>query len=584
MHLSQPLRCTLFRQEAWHWKPSESQSRRQSQRWDLLRYGAAFRRTAQCSLLMSITSSYFHDLTPLLSHLLTADRGYEIVNRNASRYGLRRMPRNGILYLCSHAGYGRLKNGSRVFCLGPFQPGASPDVTDADSAADQADLAHDRLCYIACRDVKQVSEREFAFYPAKCELGITDLFVIHYWQFADNSLVYIDGCGSDNEVFKNACLRKNASLYVGWTAEVNAVTYFKTASYLFDRLLGANEDLDKFAGFPTPKFGEIVVMPKEDPPQRPFDYEALRKDLEERNIDYSPGSAGRLRFTPGGGDLGLLAPSIHRLVPKEEKQELHIDGLFGKDHSRATVTINGMKLPIKEGGSETLIICDISSWNGGGDVVVEMYRHKSNTRRLTKGHVDIAYTFHRSRGTLTWGLKSKIDFRIDLQPLTYVPHQDVSYRDGVGEAIRNTSTTEIFANGAAPGGAAGTIVWSLNGEKVLPFKQGHGHQKRKWNAQVSVGPGSPLLKLSLTASAHDGILEKIGSHPPESRHWIYFNLATKPGFPHTEHGILLIPLDFDFTGKGMKVEYEEPGQDRHILEWSRVEVEGSTQPDVPPPR
>jgi hypothetical protein len=71
-------------------------------------------------------------------------------------------------------------------------------------------------------------------------------FAIKYWKkFGANAFVYIDTCESqsgaaDAQEFKNTLFALGASVYAGWSDEVNTPDGNAVARFMFDRLLGAD--------------------------------------------------------------------------------------------------------------------------------------------------------------------------------------------------------------------------------------------------------------------------------------------------------------------------------------------------------
>ncbi len=167
-------------------------------------------------------------------------------------------------------------------------------------------------------------------------LGITEKFVRKFWQFDDNSFVFLDTCFAMNRAtqpFRDALFLKNASVIAGWTWKSLDNIGDETASFLFDRLLGAND----FEGeFP-------VAVPREEgrkpdnPKQRPFDWLALEPDMYAKGLgratDTDYGVVTEIAFQAGkNGDFGLLRPSLKEVYvnDNEDERTLTIHGLFGR--------------------------------------------------------------------------------------------------------------------------------------------------------------------------------------------------------------------------------------------------------------
>lgn len=248
--------------------------------------------------------------------------------------------------------------------------------------------------------------------------GVRDTFLSRNGvTFATNSLVYMDCCFLDAAPFNQTCRSAGASLYAGWTAAVLGTDATRAARFFFDRALGANS-------------GNAA---KENPTQRPFDYQAIWGDLKARGWDRSAGEGATaiLRFTPGTGDCGMLAPSIQFLTLYEAsfygtaKTRMDIAGLFGQDPgaSKREVTIADTPVEVVTWAADR-IQCDIPNFGQGsvGDVVVSVGGHKSNKVPLTEWNIPFTYTRH-SWGSLTDTFHINVHIRADVHDWRDKPHE-----------------------------------------------------------------------------------------------------------------------------------------------------------------
>lgn len=147
-----------------------------------------------------------------------------------------------------------------------------------------------------------------------------DLFAERYMSFGDDSLFFLDSCSSTAPVaanMHNALFGNNLAVFVGWSEPVWVQGGWEIASLFFDRWLGANH-----------------MPPVPDPPQRPFDAESVRAELEKLGKDTAPAKGFNAKLTvlprPGGSKVAG-APSIELIQVKEKDEELKIGGIFGKD-------------------------------------------------------------------------------------------------------------------------------------------------------------------------------------------------------------------------------------------------------------
>jgi hypothetical protein len=169
--------------------------------------------------------------------------------------------------------------------------------------------------------------------------GITEKFVEKFWRFDANAFVYFDTCyamNSGTQAFRDALFLKNASVVAGWTWKSFNSIGDETASYLFDRLLGAND----FEGERPVKVPKEQDRAPDNPKQRPFDWLALRPDMAANvlgvSTDPDNNTTTQIAFQAGKpGDFGLLRPSIEFVAVHENDKEhtLTIHGLFGSPRS-----------------------------------------------------------------------------------------------------------------------------------------------------------------------------------------------------------------------------------------------------------
>lgn len=199
----------------------------------------------------------------------------------------------------------------------------------------------------------------------------------------DNSLVIINECpreGASFEKIIDVC-QKKASLFGIWegAGKVDETDKgFPLAKFLFDRMLGANQ-----------------LNPK-SPPQRPFDYRSVFDYMVSQGMATAEGVTFAL-FPGDHGDCGMLLPSIQNLGVMEEKDELHVVGLFGEQPKGVSAKVlicqedptsgssSAKELAIKDWAA-TEIICELPPDGEGsaGYVIVEVEGRTSNARALTE--------------------------------------------------------------------------------------------------------------------------------------------------------------------------------------------------------
>ncbi|MDD1664168.1 MAG: hypothetical protein LUQ32_02330 [Methanomicrobiales archaeon] len=257
-------------------------------------------------------------------HRYLTDSIYDVqpVKFNVTVDNLMTLPRCAVFGLVSH-GTMKFKEGK----LNP--PYVIYTATPRNEVNDQ--VFHDfyELGYVAYYK----SRKKGVFY------GITEKFVEKFWRFHDNAFVYLDTCYAMNpgtQAFRDALFLKNASVVTGWTWKSYDPIGDETASYLFDRLLGAND----FEGERPVKVPKEQHRAPDNPRQRPFDWLTLMPDMAANFLgvatDTDNNTTTQIAFQAGvRGDFGLLRPSIEFVAVHENDKEhtLTIHGLFGSGKS-----------------------------------------------------------------------------------------------------------------------------------------------------------------------------------------------------------------------------------------------------------
>src|SRR5262249_40510455 len=193
----------------------------------------------------------------------------------------------------------------------------------------------------------------------------------------DGSLVFINGCSSDNpsvQSFKDSFFASQATTFLGWSKKVKEDDARETAQFLFDRLLG-----EEAVG---PNFMPEMAL------QRPFDLASVLSAMASRirsgglipllestdiyNLELSPTQDGvfsYLRVTKRENAVQLVRPSIEGL-DVIGPETLQLNGLFGENPNQdGVVTLGDVPLDITSWTS-TNITCTSSTPLSPGTVVV----------------------------------------------------------------------------------------------------------------------------------------------------------------------------------------------------------------------
>jgi len=207
---------------------------------------------------------------------------------------------------------------------------------------------------------------------------ITHEWVRRFWRFSRDSLVWISACGSqdpttNSALMVQACFEAGAGAYAGFTETVESRQSDRVQRYMIDRLIGAN-----------------VLSPKEQTPQRAFDYNEVLADMTRTIGNSFPvANSARpvsLKITQNPtSEFGLLAPSIAYVLVDEPRGKAILKGSFGLETTEGKVFIGGQEVAVEVWGEDE-IRCTLADDGpaSAGDVYVEVRGRKSNVRRITR--------------------------------------------------------------------------------------------------------------------------------------------------------------------------------------------------------
>jgi hypothetical protein len=394
--------------------------------------------------------TYMTEKTASISSWLS-ESGYTLAQSStlATLENLRGITGAGIVYLTMHGGnFGLKEDASDHYYVLTTATRITPE-TESDAVIKQE--LKDGLII---RTVAKLDKRFGGWLEAE-EVGvyaITYRFIERYMSLGENSLVYIDACTSDDDLIRMKFFDKGASVYGGWSATALNSLANRNAVFIFDRLMGINEEPNK-----------------EEINQRPFDYASIYTDLKKRGWHISPGGGGYapaefvFHINGRNPDFSLLNPSIKFMNVSEEKATLTLTGIFG--HDKGTVTIGGTEIAIQSWKPDE-IVCSLPMTGGGsaGDVQVKVRQHKSNVRQLTEWKTTIKYELD-GPGELDKHMEFEVRWRADIQ----------SYRDNAGDEPKFREVPFEFttdSRGSARGNGSHTVnnvKYSWSGEQLLPY-------------------------------------------------------------------------------------------------------------------
>jgi hypothetical protein len=354
------------------------------------------------------------DNFPDIIKMLTA-RGYQVAPGNTvDPPTLRALPSQpiGVLYMFTHGLFG-IEPGQTMPSQDPEDPGAvstpvlfglatstptnvtQAQLSPADWAALQADI-HATPPRLVPGSFPNASRNPNGMVVDTTQRGVffaTLDFFGHYWgpnTFSQGSVVFVNGCNSAQDDFQGICVNAGAGLVLGWTMDTKLADAAATANFIFDRMLGANNQGPLC-------FPELVA-------QRPFDWDTVAMDLKNHqsalfhdlgtSIVNFNGTATDVTLSPlNNGSSGLLVPSIVCVGVNEITKQLYINGSFGSEMGTVSILTG---LDSSSTGSEPsiqtwtpqMITCTMAAGAAGagqafGYVVVSVGPRQSNCIPLT---------------------------------------------------------------------------------------------------------------------------------------------------------------------------------------------------------
>ncbi|RJF96533.1 hypothetical protein D3870_18985 [Noviherbaspirillum cavernae] len=381
-------------------------------------------------------------------------RGYKIrggVEGDARISTLRAVTGDGFFYINTHGGAatytGKDKTGVALYCIWSSTAVSDllekmPDFRD--------DLDNLRLTYFTTSTGDVIMEGDEEVPVMECRYGITYKFVEKYWQFAADSIVFINACNVANPqvysaaAFVNACHDKGAGVVLGWTKTVSNVGAYRAPRYFVDRLIGANAD--------SP----------ESPEQRAFAWDKVMEDMAAKKLDIDPHKGAKLIALPRPSEnkSHILAPGIREVKPIELTDQLMLIGDFGSIEGK--VVIGGVEAAVVSWKPDR-IFCKLErpgSAGSCGPVFVRVGDRKSNIRQLSQWTTSLKYLFEDvdRPGLKTQGM-AKIVHRADIGKIRDTPAEKP--RDVTGYAIATAdSALSLTASGSYPQPPDCTITWS----------------------------------------------------------------------------------------------------------------------------
>jgi hypothetical protein len=345
---------------------------------------------------------------------------------DATVSGLKAVGGDGVFYLSTHGGTAKGKHQYALWTTTKRSETFDEIYSD--------DIKGLRLVIVtACQDATVLTALKNCL-PSNIEdhYGITAQFINAYWgNFADHSLVYIDGCSSltlDSSVVRAVLLAKKASLILGWSEDVGDVTANDSALYLFDKLTGANDPALK--NNPKSRTGFN---------QRAFDWKSALADCKKNANLCTDGTITRMDGTtevielqyqesqPGcvgaacTHEFGILVPSIGPMYVANLSAPgspavtyLFITGEFGVDpgDSNREVVIGTTKANVAVWSPSDIIVTIPETV--AGNVVVRVREQVSNFAQLTEWKLPLTLSLDDFQ-SLSQQVTVTVHFRADIR-------------------------------------------------------------------------------------------------------------------------------------------------------------------------
>jgi hypothetical protein len=425
-------------------------------------------------LMNGFSSEFPADPGSTLAAILSK-KGYAPIQTGASIEDFKKIGGDAVLHIRTHGGGGEVldKSGNPVQEVDasgkPKEKDGKPvystlfglwttDVADAATiAAYRDDIINQRLV----RMYEVISPCLFSFCQKKdWHLGITQDFVDKHWaQLAVNAYIHVSACSTAGGAVGNQALREKimdkgiGSVYVGWSSPAVVADMDRVATYAIDRLSGANV-LD------------TTDDPKEDPPQRPFDFQSVADKLGPR----ATSNGAKLTAFPDTGvslDTFVLAPSIASLQPWDRDDALQLTGLFGDATvANTTITVGGSSCAFQPGGGTRGIMCKLDK-AAKGDVVVTVNGHESNHVKLSSWRGKLNYAVESTQTGLSQVWTIDLHLRGDVGDYRDKPGEKPVAHQKVISMAKDSKISVVAAGNVASTDC--TLTWTAKSFTVPPW-------------------------------------------------------------------------------------------------------------------
>lgn len=485
--------------------------------------------TAGSKVQLLVDDTNFSAATVVSLSSQFAAAGYSGANNSATVDNLRALTNIGVLYIDAHCGTVILRDSTEEYGL--MTSTLLADTVDNSLASDLNSGAVGYMMAPGELDIGgQTGEVK---YKITNTYFITRKFVQDHMTFADNSIVFINACGSNGPKgvkWAQSFLDKNAGSYLGWTKDIDNKDAQETARYFFDRVLGET--------------GKSTDYNPESPAQRPFPVGDVLDEMKNRgrsnghpgkltesffgpvsllNLGMEPLSDGLIcRFVmtqkPNSDEDRGLAPTISQALmtrPGGSAVDLprgvQLQGKFGSASATRKVFIGGQDmtaLSTFDNDSNTINITNLPVTGAGshGDVYVTVNGIKSNVVQITDWKGDFIVTVKRN-GNETITVTYTVHLRGILNSLRDLPGQTPKLPSLGQVDVTGADGSALYDATGVDDGPTVRETISRSGAPDIPLSQAPDINATRvgfFGVGLDLTTSPPKMTIGTTANVSDG--------------------------------------------------------------------------------
>ena len=463
--------------------------------------------------------------------------GYTVASNRATVAALRALSGKtmGVLFLSGHGGdTQRLPNAAGVSAGFGIWTATLYVPTAAEWAKYSGDVADGSLAFMLAphnyvRNPAGIVQRNATGMPLVGQAwhyAIRPPFITKYkWTFASDSLVMLNACSggtSSASAFRNALFAVKASVVAAWTDTELVAKGYQAASYLFDRMLGANTIAPLVAAGNPPRRAFSFTESKAAADLTQLTKYTATETVLAATYTYHPELVATQvdKAKPTDDRFTILKPAIISdgvmEGPHGTNPQLQLSGYFGvPGGANTTVTVGGSALTIAS-SDNTSLTAPISA-TASGPVIVQVKRDDgqtltSNTRNLSAWSGTVTATvngFGQTSGSIVTTGTFNVHFRADIQSAYAKP-------DDLMPTERQPTQTRLGKN-IYPIGNSGADTLNVTGSGTSNDTTMDGSGKVTYSRTEVLSGSGNVMK--------DGFNNVALSLPPDPTQPAYFTLG-----------------------------------------------------------